>query len=166
MVLLLLSQNFREMKKETLLIILSAVILIAIAGLALSGNLLGRIIPKQPVSSTSEAPEGAYVTNIPTPQITSSPISQAKAPSASSGIYLMISSPQDNSVASSPVIVVKGATLAAADVFVNDGQAKADAKGNFSVSLTLDEGENNISVSVNDANGNYAVRELTVSYNP
>lgn len=164
--LLLLSRNFREMKKETFLIILSAVVLIAITGLALSGNFLGRIVPKQPVSSSSEASEGVYVTNAPTPRITSSPISSAKAPDASRGIYLMVSSPQDSSVVSSPVVVVKGVTAAGAEVFVNDSQGKADGKGAFSVALTLDEGENTISVSANDANGNYAVKEITVTYNP
>jgi hypothetical protein len=152
------------MKKETFLIVLAAVIIIAIIGLALNGNFLGSVVPKPPVSSSSEAPLGAYVTNVPT--ITSSPISEAKASDTSRGIYLMVSSPLNSSVVTTPTVLVKGVTAAGADVFVNDSQAKADGKGVFSVALTLEEGENNISVSVNDANGNYAVRELTVSYNP
>ena len=51
-----------------------------------------------------------------------------------------------------------------ADVGVNDAETKADATGNFSVTINLEEGENPILVVVSDANGNYSEREITITY--
>ena len=78
-------------------------------------------------------------------------------------IFLEITSPEDGSTVSSPYISVKGKTLSGADVFVNDKETKSDSKGNFSVSLVLDEGENLIVVIVNDAGGNFIEREVEVT---
>jgi hypothetical protein len=61
---------------------------------------------------------------------------------------------------------VQGKTSANAEVFVNDKEAKADASGSFSIAIVLDEGENIISVAANDASGNYASQDLTVTYTP
>ena len=83
-----------------------------------------------------------------------------------SEIYLEILSPKQSSVINSPSIFVKGKTVPQADVFVNDTEAKADNSGNFSVNLNLDEGENNITVLTNDSDGNFAEKELIVSYEP
>ena len=83
-----------------------------------------------------------------------------------SEIYLEILSPKQSSVINSPSIFVKGKTVPQADVFVNDTEAKADSSGNFSVNLNLDEGENNITVLTNDSDGNFAEKELIVSYEP
>ena len=82
------------------------------------------------------------------------------------GMTLTLSSPQTGSTVSSSLVLVSGKTGANAEVFVNDGQTKADAAGNFSLKLNLDEGENTISVSTNDADGNYAEKEINVTYNP
>lgn len=59
---------------------------------------------------------------------------------------------------------VSGKTKANAEVFVNEKELKADANGNFSTNLVLDEGENFIVVSVNDEDGNTAEENLTVNY--
>jgi hypothetical protein len=57
---------------------------------------------------------------------------------------------------------VKGKTVASAEVFVNDVVGKADINGNFSINVALDEGENQIVVSANDANGNAAEQAINV----
>jgi hypothetical protein len=78
-------------------------------------------------------------------------------------LTLDITSPQNNQTVKTSIIKVQGKTLPKAEVFVNDIEAIADSSGNFSVSITLDEGENIISVSVNDDLGNYLEKEITVT---
>ena len=51
-------------------------------------------------------------------------------------------------------------------MFVNESETKADSSGNFSATLTLDEGENYILVVANDSSGNYAEKEFTITYTP
>lgn len=81
-------------------------------------------------------------------------------------LTLSISSPSNGATVSSPSVTIKGKTAANAEVFVNDTSTRADASGNFSVTLTLDEGDNPIVVSANDADGNVVEKELTVTYTP
>ncbi|MBI5019028.1 hypothetical protein HZB58_02035 [Candidatus Gottesmanbacteria bacterium] len=88
----------------------------------------------------------------------------ASTVSRATGISLTVSSPTNNTTTSSESISVKGKTVAGAEVFVNDVETRADASGNFSVTITLDEGENYILIVVNDALGNYSEKELTVIY--
>jgi hypothetical protein len=79
-------------------------------------------------------------------------------------ITLTVNSPSDNTTVTSDRLVVRGKTVAGAEVFVNDAETKADQSGNFSVTITLDEGENYILVVANDALGNYSEKEITVIY--
>ena len=81
-----------------------------------------------------------------------------------SSLSLQIISPSDGSVVTSSYITLRGKTVAQADVFVNDTETVADANGDFSVGLTLDEGENPIIVVANDANGNVGEVEVTITY--
>jgi len=80
------------------------------------------------------------------------------------GLNLQIISPSDQSTVTSPVITLRGRTSAQAEVFVNEYETVADAQGNFSVSLTLDEGENPIMVVANDANGTVGETEISIEY--
>jgi len=90
----------------------------------------------------------------------------AELKAMATGITLTILTPANNSTVTSSVVAVKGKTVANGEVFVNDVEAKADSSGNFSVSLTLDEGENYILIVANDINGNYSEKDLTVTYTP
>lgn len=83
-----------------------------------------------------------------------------------SEIALEVTSPQASSTINTSSVLVQGKTSPLADVFVNDIETKADNSGNFSVNLNLDEGENNITVLTNDSEGNFAEKELIVSYEP
>lgn len=58
---------------------------------------------------------------------------------------------------------VTGKTSPFAEVFINDQTVKADKDGNFSLKISLDEGENQVLVSANDSDGNVAEQNLTVN---
>lgn len=81
-------------------------------------------------------------------------------------LSLTLTSPANRTTVSTSTITVSGKTSANAEVFINDKTVKADSSGNFSTSLTLDEGENIIAVSANDANGNFVEKEITITYQP
>lgn len=77
-------------------------------------------------------------------------------------IPLQIDSPQNGSTVNSSPITIRGKTVALATVQINEKEIKADNEGNFSTSIAIDEGENNISIVANDQDGNYAEQDLTV----
>jgi Glucodextranase, domain B len=104
-----------------------------------------------PSGSTGAVPETAAVST-PLPTVAQ--------------ISLRITSPANGSTATSPSVVVRGVTVPKADVFVNDSEVTADAGGNFSAPVTLDDGDNSIVIIANDASGSYAEQEITVTYNP
>jgi hypothetical protein len=79
-------------------------------------------------------------------------------------LKIQILSPSHQSIVTSPYITLRGKTSAQAEVFVNDKETTADAQGNFSVALTLEEGENPIMIVVNDQNGNVGEEEISLVY--
>ncbi len=83
--------------------------------------------------------------------------------STTGSITLSVTSPVSGATLSSGNVTVKGKTLPNAEVFINDQSTKADTEGNFSLNLTLDEGENNLVVTANDAEGNVAEQNLSVN---
>ncbi|MBI5127366.1 hypothetical protein HZA76_02825 [Candidatus Roizmanbacteria bacterium] len=91
-----------------------------------------------------------------------SQISDAEKEEVSSNLSLEIVSPRDKVIVSSAVIKIEGKTASNAEVFVNEKELKADILGNFSSDYELFEGENNIFVSANDTQGNYAEKSITV----
>ena len=60
--------------------------------------------------------------------------------------------------------MVRGITVANAEVFINELEIRANVKGEFSAPITLDEGENTISIISNDEDGKSSEEELTVTY--
>ena len=78
-------------------------------------------------------------------------------------IFLEITSPQDGTTIDDSSVLVRGKTLPRAEVFINEVETKANSQGNFSARITLDEGENLIYVLVNDAEGNFLEKEITVT---
>ena len=81
----------------------------------------------------------------------------------STNLPLTVTYPATNATLSSSSLTLTGKTAPNADVFVNDQVTKADASGNFSVKLTLDEGQNGIVVNANDASGNVAELDFSVN---
>jgi len=78
-------------------------------------------------------------------------------------VFLNIESPKENDVVSSSLLKVTGKTVANAEVFVNDKETKADKNGNFFINVTLEEGENILTIIMNDSLGNYIEKELIVT---
>lgn len=101
-------------------------------------------------------------TSSPIPTQTVSPIVSNKMTS-NDKISLVVTSPTNGETLSSTNLTVKGKTTPFADVFVNDVTGKADASGNFAISIGLDEGSNQIVISANDSVGNATQTELTVN---
>lgn len=85
-------------------------------------------------------------------------------PAAVNELLLSVLAPVDGATVTTPALTVRGTTAPKAEVFINELEMRADATGNFSGSLTLDEGENFIIVMVNDESGNVAEKDLVVTY--
>jgi uncharacterized protein YfaP (DUF2135 family) len=68
-------------------------------------------------------------------------------------LLLSISQPMDAAVLTSTTITVIGKTVAGASVAVNEISGRADAQGNFSVPISLEEGPNALDVSASDGQG-------------
>ncbi|MBI5613701.1 hypothetical protein HY947_02145 [Candidatus Gottesmanbacteria bacterium] len=83
---------------------------------------------------------------------------------AVAGIKLTVSSPVTGSTVKAAKLTVKGITSPGADVSVNETDTKADSSGNFSASVTLDEGENTLIIVSSDIDGNYSEQEVIVTY--
>lgn len=76
---------------------------------------------------------------------------------------ITITSPANNSTVKVPYVRVVGTTSPGAEVFINGMEGIANAKGNFSFNIALDEGENTVFLSANDVNGSSAEQEITVN---
>ncbi len=117
-------------------------------------------------STTNPATAPSYTT----PSATTSPTQQANPSQPTSpvpnDITLTITSPQNGAQVSTPTITVSGKTVPNADVSVNDQDLTADAQGNFSTTITLEDGDNNLSITAADSTGQSSEAELTVTYTP
>jgi hypothetical protein len=78
------------------------------------------------------------------------------------GLTLEITEPKANTTYTNPSIRVFGKTSAYAEVYINKIRTRADEKGYFSLNYNLDEGENLLTITANDKDGNYAEKEITV----
>ena len=90
------------------------------------------------------------VNAIPTSSATTS-----ATPSTSQGtLSLTVTSPIDSATLSTNTVTVQGQTTPGATVTVNGNSDVADANGNFSIDVSLDNGPNAINVIAIDDNGN------------
>lgn len=150
-------------KGNALLIVLLAAVVLGASGFYLysTGKLNLGVMNKEP--------SNGYVLNSPAPS--NSPESSASpsgakvnvSVSTSNKISLTVTSPAAGTTLNSANVTVKGKTAPNAEVFINDASTKADANGNFSLTLTLDEGDNNLVITANDSDGNVAEQELSVN---
>lgn len=136
-------------------------ILLVIAGLVATRSSKKTQKPPSSISTqetvTPQAPAAGSAEN--RPRATPSEASPAEIE-----VRLVVSSPINGATVTTPSLVVKGTTAPKADVYVNDRDTVADAKGNFSIPILLDEGENFLMVTVVDPDGNTAEKEITVTY--
>ena len=92
------------------------------------------------------------------------PIALTGGETAETGVLLTVTSPQAESVVSSFETTVVGMTAPDAVVSVNGALVEVDADGNFSTSVSLEEGPNSIEVVASDYEGNEASKVLTLIY--
>lgn len=137
-----------------LLLVSSVVILIAGVVVTKQSKTLAPTLPVATITPTGTG----FMGDNPAPSVPVPSINQA------SDFELSISSPVDNVVLTTPTLVIRGKTKAKAEVAINDKETVADSTGNFSVTMTLDEGENTFYILANDDMGNVAERMLTVIY--
>lgn len=146
--------------KQTILVFIVILVLAGAGFYAYRQHKAGTSMTEAPTPSMQQGGTTSNGNTFPTTNPMPSPIPTV------SQITLTVTSPSDKSTVTVPNTIVKGNTIAGADVFVNDTEVTADSQGNFSTPFTLDEGDNVISVTANDATGNYAERDLTVTYTP
>jgi hypothetical protein len=114
--------------------------------------------------TTMKAPEKVTLLNeFSRPLQLPAPASEEEA-AARQKFSFVVTSPKSGTTVNSSGILVTGKTAPGADVFVNEKDVKADSQGNFSVSYTLDEGENYLIVGANDEYGNFSEQELVVFF--
>ena len=122
------------------------------------------VLYSRQMKKTSPAESGQTV---PTQSVTVNQSGTAQVTEAptniSEGLVLEITLPVNNSTVNTVLTLVKGKTSPNAEVFVNEKELKTDSNGQFSTTVTLEEGENYILVSVNDEQGNYAEKEVMVN---
>ena len=141
------------MKKITLILIALGIIILAVVS---RKTLNPKVQKKSTVSPTQ-----TFLNETPT-SLSEDQTPLSGGPTVAQ-ITLMVTDPKNQSVVSSSPIVVKGQTVANAQVFVNDAETKADSSGYFSVSLSVDEGENEIIIVANNDEGEYTEQSLTIT---
>lgn len=141
---------------KNVLLALIAVVIIALLGIV--GFIL--VKPKTVMAPITETP--TPTSSVQTPD---SGVSTTPTPIVQNQIKLVVDN-KDGSIVKTNKVTIKGATVPKAEVFINDLGLVADAKGNFSGTITLDEGDNPISIIAVDENGNYSEKEITVTYEP
>ena len=80
------------------------------------------------------------------------------------GLSLKVTSPQDESIVYTFETVVTGITAPDAVVSVNGMLVDVDADGEFSTTVSLEEGPNSIEVIASDYEGHEASQILTIVY--
>lgn len=105
-------------------------------------------------------PSGSYNVTPPSQSTGTSTNPQANQ------ITLTITSPKNGTVLSIPTAKITGKTAPNADVSVNDVDLKADAQGNFTSTVSLEEGDNEIIVTATDDTGAVSEASLTLTYTP
>lgn len=149
------------MNSNTKILILAAgFILITVGWFARNGFVTSgraRNTTNSPSDSEIKTSQSGIPTSIAKEVTTNAPIPNVTVP-------LLVSTPVEGSTVKSATIAVKGKTAKGVDVFVNDSEIRSDGSGNFSTTISLDEGENTIIVVVTDNEGNVAEETVTVIY--
>lgn len=84
----------------------------------------------------------------------------------STGFFLELTQPQDETVVDTSPIYVSGSTSPGAEVSVNGELIDVNEKGNFAATVELEEGPNAIEVIATDYEGNEESCILAVIYAP
>jgi hypothetical protein len=138
------------MKKAAPIIVVALILLVVFVG-----------IQQRRAARLKKTQTSAHIS----PTISIQPTSSTQKNPDISEIPLTVTTPPNGQTVNSPNIVIKGTTVANAEVLINDTNATADENGNFESSLLLSPGENDITIVANDENGNYAEKTISVTLN-
>jgi ABC-type glycerol-3-phosphate transport system substrate-binding protein len=125
--------------------ITTGITLLVVLALFAAGCSKGGLQPSQTYQSPAQA-----VQTLPQ----SSPSANSSTTMIQSGLPLTVFQPSDGATLMTDTVIVVGKTAPGVVVDVNDQTGTADAKGNFSISVSLDSGLNAIDVIATDNNGN------------
>ena len=149
------------MKKRSSLryiLIVSSILLVA-GGVLLFTRRKSDLLPESPVEPSgfsSLQGDPLQDQKEPSPSVTVIPKVGQKAP----GFFLEVTSPQDGQTVSLSKIQVKGKTVPGSEVWVNENQVTTDKNGNFSVVVSLEEGENYLLIVAGNESGEAEVERV------
>lgn len=86
--------------------------------------------------------------------------------STPTSLFLTIVEPANETVVDVNTVTIQGQTLAGAIVSINGGPVNVDSNGNFSLSVTLEEGPNVFDIIATDQAGDEVTTQLVVGYAP
>jgi hypothetical protein len=153
------------MNKKILPVTIAAIILVAAGGFLFIKNQKAEVANQKEITN-GKTPQASESTLTPTPSVKLAEKSDASTMVTKiAQITLTVSSPASNSTVTTSKVTVKGKTLPKAEVYANEAEGFADAGGNFSLPVTLDDGGNEIIVTAVDADGNVAETVVSVTYN-
>lgn len=115
-----------------------------------------------PSSSVTPGPLAATETPLATPTA----LAESPAAVTPEEFFLLVSSPQDESVVDHSPFEVQGSTLVEAVVTINGQVIDVGPQGNFASSVDLEEGPNIIEVIASDFSGHEEALMLSVIYIP
>jgi len=115
------------------------------------------------INTTSNGVKKSTHTSIDAPDFSSPTPKQETANASINQISLTISSPESGTVVDANTVTISGFTESNASIVINDTEIAANNDGSFQSDISLDEGDNYISiVAYNDA-GSVAEREIIVT---
>jgi hypothetical protein len=104
----------------------------------------------------------------PTPTTAPTTSGSAATPAllGSGSMSVTITAPADNSVVMVPQVIVTGLAPSETVLTINDSLLVVGVSGQFSVTVPLQEGPNELDVLASDPAGNQANTKLIVTYDP
>ena len=155
------------MKKVLIGFLVLVLILMAVAIIACDSD--------EPEATSTPVPTSTITGGTPVDGATATPVTgdQTPTPIATeipTELFLQVTNPEDGSEVTTETIQVSGNTIvdAIVSVWINEDieVADIDEGGNFSVTVTLEEGPNIIEVVASDAEGGEKLSQIAITYIP
>lgn len=146
------------MKKIFILLVLFIISVAVAVGIVVNERSKDRSGAFTRSSTATLGTSSVSFTPSPAPSSSSAPPATYTAPA----LPLTILAPKNNATVNTASVTVTGKTNPGASVIINDIEMKADAAGNFSRTLALDEGENYVSIVAYTESGDVSETQLLV----
>ena len=116
--------------------------------------------------SACSSNEATEATPIPTIEATATPTATPTPKATQKPLFLIVTSPEDESVVETSEVMVTGETLPTAIVSINGEEVNVEDDGTFSTTVTLEEGPNDIQIVASTLGGQETSVILMVAYMP